>query len=182
MLDLEAEPGTCRLALILGLPQSSQSYLLSLEPRRMHHLMFNHKPVYAFSQGCCSLLLLLFRLFCDPMGCDQQVPLSMGSPRQEHWRGLPFPSPGDLLDPGIKLESPALVSRFFTPEPLGKPHHTLGEHSFPESEAGLLLSVMISPPSPQGCGSGPRQGDFYAFTFPSPSRVNPTPTGIDSPL
>ena len=77
-----------------------------------------------------------------PWAVDQQVPLSMGSPRQEHWHGLPFPSPGDLLNPGIKLESPALVSRFFTPEPLGKPHHTLGEHSFPESEAGLLLSVM----------------------------------------
>ena len=40
-------------------------------------------------------------------GC--QVPLSMGFPRQEYWTGLPFPSPGDLLDPGIKhRESPAL--------------------------------------------------------------------------
>ena len=88
--------------------------------------------------------------FVTPWAVDQQVPLSMGSPRQEHWRGLPFPSPGDLLNPGIKLESPALVSRFFTPEPLGKPHHTLGEHSFPESEAGLHISVVISPPSPKG--------------------------------
>ena len=32
-----------------------------------------------------------------------QAPLSMGFPRQEYWRGLPFPSPGDLPDPGIKL-------------------------------------------------------------------------------
>ena len=32
----------------------------------------------------------------------------MEFPRQEHWSGLPFPSPGDLADPGIKLESPAL--------------------------------------------------------------------------
>ena len=106
----------------------------------------------------------------------------MGFPKQEYWRGLPFPSPGDLSKPGIKPESPALVGRFFTPEPPGKPHGTLGEHYFPESEAGVLLSVMISPPSPQECGSGPRQGDVYAFTFPSPSRVNPTPTGIESPL
>ena len=68
MLDLEAELGTSRLALILGHPKSSQSYLLSLEPRRMHQRTFSHKPVYAFSQGCCTLLLLLFRLFCDPMG------------------------------------------------------------------------------------------------------------------
>ena len=69
MLDLEAELGTSRLALILGHPQSSQSYLLLLEPRRMHHRMFNHRPVYAFSQGCHTLLLLLFRLFFDPIGC-----------------------------------------------------------------------------------------------------------------
>ena len=34
--------------------------------------------------------------------------------------GLPFPSPGDLLNPGIKLVSPALPGRFFTTEPSGK--------------------------------------------------------------
>ena len=33
----------------------------------------------------------------------------MGFPRQEYWSGLPFPSPGDLPHPGIKLESPALA-------------------------------------------------------------------------
>ena len=32
----------------------------------------------------------------------------MGFPRQEYWSGLPFPPPGDLPDPGIKPESPAL--------------------------------------------------------------------------
>ena len=37
-----------------------------------------------------------------------QTPLSVGFPRQEYWRGLPFPAPGDLPDPGIKPESPAL--------------------------------------------------------------------------
>ena len=37
-----------------------------------------------------------------------QAPLSMGFPRQEHWSGLPFPSPGDLPDLGIELEFPAL--------------------------------------------------------------------------
>ena len=38
----------------------------------------------------------------------------MGSYRQEHWSGLPFSSPGDLLDPGIEPESPALTGGFFT--------------------------------------------------------------------
>ena len=37
-----------------------------------------------------------------------QTPVSMGFPRQEYWSGLPFPSPGDLPDPGIKPTSPAL--------------------------------------------------------------------------
>ena len=38
---------------------------------------------------------------------DRQAPLSMGFFRQEYWSGLPYPTPGDLLDPGIKLKSPA---------------------------------------------------------------------------
>ena len=45
----------------------------------------------------------------------------MGFPRQEYWSVLPFPSPGDLPDPGIKPTSIALAGRFFLPEPPGKP-------------------------------------------------------------
>ena len=45
----------------------------------------------------------------------------MGFPRQEYWSGLPFPSAGDLPDPGIELPSPALQEDSFTIEPLGKP-------------------------------------------------------------
>ena len=37
----------------------------------------------------------------------RQAPLSVGFSRQENWSELPFPSPGDLPDPGIELESPA---------------------------------------------------------------------------
>ena len=40
-------------------------------------------------------------------------------PRQGYWRWLPFPSPGNLPDPGIKLKFPALAGRFFTTEPSG---------------------------------------------------------------
>ena len=43
-----------------------------------------------------------------------QTPLSMGFPRQEYWSGLPFPSPGDLPDPGIEPLSPALAGGFIT--------------------------------------------------------------------
>ena len=45
-----------------------------------------------------------------------QAPLSMGFPRQKYWSGLPFPSPRDLPDPGIKPASPALADKFFTTE------------------------------------------------------------------
>ena len=43
-----------------------------------------------------------------PWTVDQQAPLSMGFPRQECWSGFPFPSPRDLLDPGLEPKSPAL--------------------------------------------------------------------------
>ena len=50
-----------------------------------------------------------------------QVSLSMGFSRQEYWSGLPFPSPGDLPDPGIKPRSPALQADTLPSEPPGKP-------------------------------------------------------------
>ena len=59
---------------------------------------------------------------CDPMDCIvRQIPLSMGFSRQEYWRGLPCPHPGDASDPGIEsasLVSPALAGEFFTWEAL----------------------------------------------------------------
>ena len=47
-------------------------------------------------------------LFATPWTIAYQAPLSMGFSRQEYWSGLPFPSPGDLPDPGIKPGSPTL--------------------------------------------------------------------------
>ena len=45
---------------------------------------------------------------CDPMDCTCQAPSSMGFSRQDYWSGLPFPSPGDLANPGMEPRSPAL--------------------------------------------------------------------------
>ena len=61
------------------------------------------------------------RLFVTPWTVAHQAPLSMEFSRQEYWSGLPFPSPGDLLGPGIKPPSLVLAGRFFTTEPPGKP-------------------------------------------------------------
>ena len=53
-------------------------------------------------------LLSRVRLFADPWTVAYQAPQSMGFSRQEYWSELPFPSPGDLPDPGIEPGSPTL--------------------------------------------------------------------------
>ena len=63
-------------------------------------------------------LLLLFSLqvmsdsFVTLWTVARQASLSKGLPRQEYWSGLPFPSPGDLLDPWIEPASPALQADY----------------------------------------------------------------------
>ena len=58
---------------------------------------------------------------CDPMAyIAHQAPLSMEFSRQEYWNGLPFPSPGDLPNPGIRPMSPVLQADALPSEPIGK--------------------------------------------------------------
>ena len=59
------------------------------------------------------------RLFATPWTIAHQTPPSMGFSRQEYWSGLPFPSPGDLPDPGIEPWSPTLRADALTSEPTG---------------------------------------------------------------
>ena len=56
-----------------------------------------------------------------------QAPLSIEFSRQEYWSGLPFPSPGALLDPGIEPRSPGLQADSLPSEPAGKPSETVGD-------------------------------------------------------
>ena len=60
------------------------------------------------------------RLFATPWTVTHQAPPSMEFSRQEYWSGLPFSSPGDLPDPGIEPESPALQADALLSEPPGK--------------------------------------------------------------
>jgi len=94
-----------------------------------HYRLIGHESGQTLGDGegqgslaCCSpcaCVLSSFsrvRLFVTPWTVGCQAPLSMGFSRQEYWGGLPFPSPGDLPDPGIEpasLTSPALVGGFF---------------------------------------------------------------------
>ena len=59
------------------------------------------------------------RLLATPLTVAHQAPPSMGFSRQEYWSGLPFPSPGDLPDPGIEPVSPAFPADALTSEPPG---------------------------------------------------------------
>ena len=61
------------------------------------------------------------RLLVTPWTAAHQVPLFMEIPRQKYWSGLPFPSPGNVPNPGIKPRSPELQADSLPPEPPGKP-------------------------------------------------------------
>ena len=61
------------------------------------------------------------QLFATPWTVAYQAPPPMEFFRQEYWSGLPFPSPGDLPDPGIELGSSALQADTLSSEPPGKP-------------------------------------------------------------
>ena len=73
----------------------------------LHIYVIIHITYTYIAQSCPTL--------CDPMDSSlHQAPPSMGFSRQEYWSGLPFPSPGNLPDPGIKPRSPTLIDRHFT--------------------------------------------------------------------
>ena len=75
----------------------------------------------ALGSYVCMLVTQLCPTLCDPM--DSSLPGSSvhGISRQGYWSGLPFLSPGDLPDPGIEPESPAMQADALLSELLGKP-------------------------------------------------------------
>ena len=86
---------------------------------------------YTLHVCVCSITKLCPSLFRPHGLLACQDPLSMGFPRQEYWSGLPFPSLGDLSDPGIELTllvPPELTGRFFTTGPPGKSIHCIRVH------------------------------------------------------
>ena len=79
------------------------------------------------------------RLFATPWTVAYQPSPSMGFSRQEYWSGLPFPSPGDLPDPGIEPRSPALRADALPSEPPGKPILYIKSLLIPNSQSTFLL-------------------------------------------
>ena len=101
--------------------------------------------------------------FATSWAIAHQAPLSMGFPRQAYLTGLPFPSPGDLPNPGMESEFPAsgrnscigiqesipvLAGGFFTTEPPGKPLEHLAAAAAKSLQSCLTLCDPIdgSPP------------------------------------
>ena len=82
----------------------------------LHNSIFYYLNIVSISMRMCAQLPRWVPLFVTPWTVAHQAPLSMGFLRQEYWSGLPFASPGDLLNPGIEPRSPAFAGRFFTTE------------------------------------------------------------------
>ena len=101
-------------------------YFLGKQPLKQVHFKAATKSVTLWV--CDVKLLSCVRLFVTPWSVAHQAPLSMEFPRQEYWNGLPFPSPGDLPDPGIEPGSPALQTDSLPSGPPGKlpPYSCLG--------------------------------------------------------
>ena len=82
------------------------------------YIYITHMTVKSESVSFAQVTLSFVQLFVIPWTVACQDPLSMGFPRKEHWRGLPFRSPRDLPNPGIKIRSPALQVDSLLTDPL----------------------------------------------------------------
>ena len=123
------------------------------------------------------LVTQLCSTLCHPMECDHQAPLSMKFSRQECWSELPFPSPGDLPDPGIEYRSPALQAVFFFFPPLSEPPGKLrnqgtfsSKREFSHLKDFKTIDILIMLPSQkQCCNSFPELSSGQAlYSFENP--------------
>ena len=89
-------------------------------------MFFPYSPMKVKSFSCV-------QLFRTPWAVAYQAPPSMGLSRQKYWSGLPFPSPGDLPNPGIKLGSPALQADALPSELHSSKPRKHGEYEVPTS-------------------------------------------------
>ena len=85
--------------------------------KKPHFLPQKHEKLISVYKVCMEKVLSI--TLATPWTVACQAPLSMELSRQEYWSVLPFPTPGDLPNPGLKLASlayPTLAGRFFTLE------------------------------------------------------------------
>ena len=99
---------------------------MQIQTTARYHLMLVRMAIIKMTANnkCWKVLVaqvMFDSFFATPWTVACQAPLSMRFSRQEYWSGLPFPSPGDLPDPGIRPGYPALQADSLPSEPLGKP-------------------------------------------------------------
>ena len=118
---------------LLGAMLYSRSFIWSTESLCLLIRNSPHPPPLKTWQStipqakCCVCVCVYAQLhltLCNPMNCSLPGSSIHGISRQKYWSGLPFPTPGDLSDPGFKTKSsasPTLAGRFFNTEPPEKP-------------------------------------------------------------
>ena len=99
---------------------TSPAYQYKSDRIILHPLFCHLCTLYCLRQFSSVQSLSRVRLFAAPWTVALQASPSMGFSRQEYWSGLPFPSPGDLPDPGIEPGSPTLQADALLSEPPGK--------------------------------------------------------------
>ena len=87
----------------------------------IYFFLFHFVFIYFSFSGLCKLVTQLCPTLCNRLDCTCQAPLSLGFPRQEYQSRQPFPSPGDLLCPGIESGYPASQADSLLSKPPGNP-------------------------------------------------------------
>ena len=126
---------------MISRPSAPRFLSCGVNPLRTAQLSGQRANDQGSSVCVCAQWLNCVRFFVTPWTVAHQAPLSMEFSRQEYWSGLPFPSPGELPDPGIEsvsLEFPALAGRFFTTASPGSYHQMLS------SALWQLQSIPVS--------------------------------------
>ena len=88
---------------------------------RIPSLSLSNAAASTVTTNVVVLVAQLCPTLCDPMNCTPPGSSVPGVSQARYWSGLPFPSPGDLPDPGIEPKSPVLADGLFTAKPLRKP-------------------------------------------------------------
>ena len=91
--------------------------------RTLYYTTENYLPLNMCISGNGGLIAQSCLILCNPWSVAHQAPLSMGFFSQEYSTGLPFPSPGDLPDPGIEPRSPASQGDSLPLSHQGRPKH-----------------------------------------------------------
>ena len=103
------------------------------------------------------------RLFVTPWTAAYQAPLSMEFSSPEYWSWLPFPSPGDLPDPGIKLGFPTLKVDSLPSEPPGKPNTENTQRTVNTSVVYAWLRILSADRTTQGTSPEITKRDPQSF-------------------